>query len=1297
MSSGHANAAEHDRWLIIRAGDVELNPGPLSILQWNCQGLRAKKEELTKFAVEAKIDVIAVQEANFPKQGTVRINGFADPIIGRRKVGRTANGPIKGGDVAIFIRNGINHQVILAPPIDASDSTTEWAGATIFADNNTSSIDLHNLYVPPIRTGRNDERVNNFNIDLLPSGPNNIIVGDVNYHHPSWDDNCDEPDDGGTSIDDWTTHHNVQIINSGEATHLHQGTGNLSTPDIAIVSNNIAPFTDWSVADDLGSDHKPIKININFGINQQSRPRTRWSFKKAKWGLFKDMVERSLTDTPIIDDTVVAMTKDFNNIILEAARKNIPRGARKNPLPWWNDEVDRAVKARKDARKQAQTNEDLNEVWIEAARNAREVTQKAKEDQWHKFVSTELSDRTNPTKVWNIIKSMDGRAPKPPPNTPLHVTSDNNTRILVTDKEKANAFIQEYADMSRLPRNAGLDTPIKVEVNRAKRLPCSHCNDTHNGMCANFTSEELSKVLRDFPTGKAEGPDRIPAEMLKALGTKGFETMLRIVNKSWTTNTTPNSWRDAIIIPIPKTGKPTSDIKSYRPISLTCHFAKITERLIKNRLYWWLENNQILQQEQAGFRACRSTEDHIARIIQGTTDAWSKQKPGERTIITLFDFARAYDKVWRRALIAKMFRLNIPKCIILWIREFLSDRTAKVRLNDTLSKVRNFRQGLPQGSVLAPILFTIWIQDLQAVIPPTSEAFVFADDLMLATRNTSITTAEEHMQTATTAVSDWADQWKMQLAPEKCESMILTQWAKEANHQLDIRIKDHTLRTVNCTTFLGVTLDRLLHFGNHVTKIKKKANARIRQLSALAGRSWGAKTNILRSVYTTYIRSCIDYAAGAWLPSTSPSHVSKLETIQNKAARIITGCPLKSNVDDLLEEARLEPLRVRGRIRGATLYEKALRKHPDDPLYKIAMARSKQRLKNIQPSWRELGREAAARSNISNMPREQIHPIPNVPPWEEVMHRITTYTQTDPPVSKKDQPAIQKQKAETYINSLEPVDITIWTDGSVRDSTQNGGGGYVINGPTNITGGVAAGIICSSFRAEISAMNAALQEVRKLEREPNTVRIFTDSQAAVQHLSCGPSRRDNKATREFWDAIKRSHYSVHLHWIPSHCGIEGNEFADQEAEKAATLDQQHIPIGLDVVGHQFKRDLISDWRHSPTFGSEWRKLLNITNNVAKDTEERLTREEAVTLHQIRVGKLTHTKKFLFSIGKADSPTCIACDSAEESTDHLLFECPAHDQLRWKHLGPPPYNRQQIIDNPTTLLVFLEEAGRLAGT
>ena len=116
LSSGHANATQYDRWLIIRAGDVELNPGPLCILHGTARAFVRRMKELTKFAVKAEIDVIAVQEANLLNQGTVRINRFADPIIGRRKVDRTTNGPIKVGDVAIFIRNGINHQVILTPP-----------------------------------------------------------------------------------------------------------------------------------------------------------------------------------------------------------------------------------------------------------------------------------------------------------------------------------------------------------------------------------------------------------------------------------------------------------------------------------------------------------------------------------------------------------------------------------------------------------------------------------------------------------------------------------------------------------------------------------------------------------------------------------------------------------------------------------------------------------------------------------------------------------------------------------------------------------------------------------------------------------------------------------------------------------------------------------------------------------------------------------------------------------------------------------------------------------------------------
>jgi len=369
LSSGRGKPAYYGRLLVI-AGDIEVNPGPaIRTLQWNCQGLRNKISELRKWCADNLIDVIALQEVQFPDSEVLRIPGFDDPILTRRKVGRTTNTTIKGGDVAIFVKEGLKYSSIKQVPLHPDDKTTEWVGVTIYPDEK-NGINIHNLYIPPIRTRARDARVNKFYPDHLPTSKC-IILGDMNGHHPSWDDQCEEADDIGKKIDEWVTDNNVQIANSGEPTHIHQGTGNISSPDVTIVADNLIPFLEWSIAEDLGSDHTPIILDLTTKTSQTGRGRTKWSFRKAKWEAFEKDIEDSLEAKPVSTEHPGAMERKLIEVILKSAQQNIPRGARKNPKPWWTDEVDKAVKLRRDTRKRANIDDEGKDRWLEAAQKAR--------------------------------------------------------------------------------------------------------------------------------------------------------------------------------------------------------------------------------------------------------------------------------------------------------------------------------------------------------------------------------------------------------------------------------------------------------------------------------------------------------------------------------------------------------------------------------------------------------------------------------------------------------------------------------------------------------------------------------------------------------------------------------------------------------------------------------------------------------------------------------------------------------------------------------------------------------------
>ena len=176
-----------------------------------------------------------------------------------------------------------------------------------------------------------------------------------------------------------------------------------------------------------------------------------------------------------------------------------------------------------------------------------------------------------------------------------------------------------------------------------------------------FTRQELERGIGALKLGKAPGPDEIRPEYLKHLPDTAKEQLLAIFNHSWRSTWIPQQWRTATIIPILKKGKDASKVENYRPIALTSHLGKCMERLVANRLTWWLETNHKISPYQAGFRAGRSTMDQCLRLSQQISDGIQKREKKYRTLLTLFDYSRAFDTVRRGALLEKMVRKEVPE------------------------------------------------------------------------------------------------------------------------------------------------------------------------------------------------------------------------------------------------------------------------------------------------------------------------------------------------------------------------------------------------------------------------------------------------------------------------------------------------------------------------------------------------------------------------------------------------------------------------------------------------------------
>jgi hypothetical protein len=216
-----------------------------------------------------------------------------------------------------------------------------------------------------------------------------------------------------------------------------------------------------------------------------------------------------------------------------------------------------------------------------------------------------------------------------------------------------------------------------------------------------FSLGELKAALRCTKSKGAAGPDGIAPQFLRHLGEGALDFVLGIFNESWVKGYCPQGWRDAVIVPVPKPGKPAGEIPSYRPIALTSCLGKLMERLVANRLKHIAESAGLWSENQAGFRAQRCTEDQILKLSQSIFDGFQCRKP-KRTVLALLDFSKAYDTVWQADLLASMLKKGVPARFVQWVKAFLTNRQAKVRLGGAFSKNRLFREGVPQGSVWLP-------------------------------------------------------------------------------------------------------------------------------------------------------------------------------------------------------------------------------------------------------------------------------------------------------------------------------------------------------------------------------------------------------------------------------------------------------------------------------------------------------------------------------------------------------------------------------------------------------------------
>jgi Reverse transcriptase (RNA-dependent DNA polymerase). len=499
----------------------------------------------------------------------------------------------------------------------------------------------------------------------------------------------------------------------------------------------------------------------------------------------------------------------------------------------------------------------------------------------HKIIEQiEKEHKQTPIDFWKTIKRLQGKSNYT--NPPLKI--DN--QIILADQDKANAFSKTLYDTFQTPNDTKPNKhhkQVEYTITKYKKWLNPLTNTTSQlNPPPTIAHDELNKALHRT-RNKAPGPDGIPYIVYKNLPPNATALLLRIYNTSIILGHLPKRWKQASILMFPKTGKDNSKPENYRPISLTPTIVKILERILANRLHPLIRDKIPLT--QAGFRPQFNITDQLLRLITHLQDtAWNRG----HTITTLaLDVSKAFDTVWLDGLRYKLLTMQLPTYLTRWASDYIRERTAHVKIRNTISNEFELRAGTPQGGVLSPILYILYVADIPQPTAPYVGLSQFADDTLYWTSGQNIQTANGRLKQQTSLYLKWAKNWKVKINATKSQALATKRNPIRLGirDKFDITIGPETIKYKNQIKYLGYILDTKLTPKAHYKHVIKNTRTRAKFIYTLANNTYkAAPPNITLHLYKALIRPYILYAAPL-LIHNSHKEIKSLEIIERTIIR----------------------------------------------------------------------------------------------------------------------------------------------------------------------------------------------------------------------------------------------------------------------------------------------------------------------------------------------------------------------------------------------------------------------------
>jgi hypothetical protein len=597
--------------------------------------------------------------------------------------------------------------------------------------------------------------------------------------------------------------------------------------------------------------------------------------------------------------------KDIFTTILDKAAPIKEVRLKQRTEPWMNSEILHDIRERDNLLYKFNKDRSKKDLYGEYKKLRNKIQRDIKKAKSEYLLNELEANKNNSKQLWKHLKSLGySEKRKGDGNTVLEIDGKlcfNPAKIAQHFNEFFTGIASNLVD--KLPRSSNL---FSVNSSPFQDYYGSKLNNSTKLSLGTVTEEFIEKELRGLNAFKSTGLDNIPARFLKDGASILKKPITHIVNLSITTSTVPIDFKIAKVKPLFKKNKQT-DVSNYRPISILNIVSKVLEKAIYIQLENYLIQNNLLYDYQSGFRQSFSTDSCLIHLLDSIKCQSSR---GLYTGMVMLDLQKAFDTVNHAILLDKLKAMGLES--VEWFRSYLSERTQVVNIGKSLSEPLDVTCGVPQGSLLGPLLFLCYINDMEISVDSGCKLLLYADDSAILYSHKDPDVVAKKLECVLDSCNKWLVDNKLSLHPGKTECVIFGSRHKlKKVSNFSVQCTGHTISAQKSIKYLGIEIDQHLS-GEEVAKhVICKANARLKFLYRQAKY---LDHNCRKLLSSALIQCLFDYASCSWFSGLNAKFKNKLQTTQNKMVRFITNRGPRSHVGQK-ERSQIGYLSVDDRVK----------------------------------------------------------------------------------------------------------------------------------------------------------------------------------------------------------------------------------------------------------------------------------------------------------------------------------------------------------------------------------------------